>query len=242
MIVYVLWMLGWLQTLARRDEDKGALGRHGLLLGSLVALLVALPLVQTISGSTPRFSILLTLVLVAAVLVNSHQRWIFVVASLTGLGAVIGIAGAEFSGSSSLRLAAHLLSLGLLGFTTLVLLNSLIQANEVSRDTIVGGICVYLLVGLCFGMAFLAIADLQPGAFVSQSEALVPSLADTSALATQLLYFSFVTLTTLGYGDITPVHDMAQMLAVAEAIVGQLYLTIFVARLVALYVGRASKT
>ena len=51
------------------------------------------------------------------------------------------------------------------------------------------------------------------------------------------LYFSFVTLTTLGYGDVTPVHDVAQMLAVAEAVTGQLYLTIFVARLVGLYVG-----
>jgi hypothetical protein len=197
-------MLTWLRTLARRDEDPGALGRHGFLLGSLIILLVALPLGQAITGSTQRFSILLTLVLLAAVLVNSHQRWIFGLATLVGLGAVVASTAAEFTDSSHLRILGHLASFGLLSFTTMVMLNSLIQSDEVSQDTIVGGICVYLLMGLCFTMIFIVTAEVHPGSFISDAGPVLRSLTDTSEHATTLLYFSFVTLTTLGYGDVRP--------------------------------------
>ncbi len=227
--------MSWLHTLANQDE--GALGRHGALLAALVLLLVTLPVVQLISGVTPRFQILLTLVLVAAVVANSHQRVVFAIAGFLGAAAIGGLVAAAVFDSAPIQIAANTLSLGLLGFTTLVMLNSLIQADNVSGDTIVGGICVYLLIGLCFTMAFLIFTELAPGAFVAGGEAIEISAADPSDHATKLLYFSFVTLTTLGYGDITPNGDLAQMFAVAEALVGQLYLTIFVARMVALYVG-----
>jgi len=232
-------MMGWLRTLATRDEDQGALGRHGMLLASLILLLVALPVTQLIAGSSPRFQVLLTLVLVAAIIVNSRQRWIFIVAATVGAGAVAGIAFGQTLNSVPILIASDTLSLGLLGFTTLVMLNSLVQADEVSGDTIVGGICVYLLVGLCFAMVFLIMTEVYPGAFVAGGEAIARSAEDPSAHATRLLYFSFVTLTTLGYGDIAPVGDLAQMFAVAEALIGQLYLTIFVARLVALFAFQA---
>jgi len=214
------------------------LGRHSVMLASLLILLTALPLWQMLAGGGTRFSLLLVLVLVSAVLVNSPQRWIFVVASLIGTAAVLGIAYAEYADSAAVRIAARLLSLGLLGLTTLVMLVSLLRADEVSRDTIVGGICVYLLIGLCFAVTFILMVDLAPGSFVRDGEAIVRSAADPSAHATTLLYFSFVTMTTLGYGDVSPNGEMAQMLAVAEALIGQLYLAIFVARLVALYVTR----
>ena len=230
-------MMGWLRTLANRDEDPGALGRHGVLLATLILLLVALPIVQLIAGSAPGFQALLTLVLVAAIFVNSHQRWIFSLATLVGIGAIGATLFGQLLDSVPLIITSHTLSLSLLGFTTLVMLNSLIQADDVSGDTVVGGICVYLLVGLCFAMVFLIMTEISPGAFISGGEALARSVDDPSAHSTSLLYFSFVTLTTLGYGDITPVGDLAQMFAVAEALIGQLYLTIFVARLVALYVG-----
>lgn len=89
----------------------------------------------------------------------------------------------------AVRILADGFGLALLGFTTLLMLNSLIYSRRVSADTIVGGICVYLLLGLCFAMKFLLICDL------------------------------------------------AQMMSVAEAVIGPLYLAIFVARLVALYVA-----
>jgi voltage-gated potassium channel len=227
-----------LRTLANRDETDGALGRHSAMLVSLVVLLCALPLGQAFVGESTRFSVLLALVLIAAVFVNSHQRSIFVIALMIGSGSVIGIGYAAYFDSHLVRIVSETLGLTLLGFTTLVMFNSLIHTDRVSQDAVVGGICVFLLIGLCFALVFILMTDLNPGALELGNEAIVRSNADSSAHATLLLYFSFVTLTTLGYGDVSPVGDMARMFAVAEALIGQLYLVVFLARLVALYVLR----
>lgn len=232
-------MPGWLRLLANRDEAEGALGRHAFLLASLVVLLVALPLLDMLAGGATRFALLIVPVLAAAIWVNSHQRVLFTVAVLCGVVAIGALVASIVIDSTALRILSHALSLALLGWTTLVLLNSLIQSDVVSQDTLVGGICVYLLVGLCFAMVFILMTELMPGAFVADGEAIVRSGSDTSAHATQLLYFSFVTLTTLGFGDVAPATEIAQMAAVAEALFGQLYLTIFLARLVAIFVAAA---
>jgi voltage-gated potassium channel len=225
------------RRLARWDESRGALGRHSLMLASLVVLLVALPLGNVLSGGDTAFSILLALVLVAAVFVNAPQRWTFFAAAVIGMGSVIGLAASEMSGSRELRIVADVMGLALLGFTTLLMLNSLIYSRRVSADTMVGGICVYLLVGLCFTMMFGLICDLEPDSIVQGGVAIERSHSDISPSAAKLLYFSFVTLTNLGFGDIVPRSEIAQMVTVAEAVIGQLYLAIFVARLVALYVA-----
>ena len=98
-------MMSFLRTIAHRDEGTGALGRHGTLLTSLILLLVALPIAQMFSGSTPRFTILLTLVLVSAIVVNSHQRWIFTVAGVVGVAAIAVIFVAELTNSSPARMS-----------------------------------------------------------------------------------------------------------------------------------------
>jgi hypothetical protein len=206
------------------------------MLASLVILLVALPLGHAVVGGSTRFPLLLALVLTTAVFVNSHRRWIFVLSLALGIASISGIAYAAYADSDLVRVGSEIVGLALLGTTTLVMFSSLLRAEEVSRDTVIGGICVYLLIGLCFALFFIVLVDLSPNALLQQGESLVRSNSDPSAYATTLLYFSFVTLTTLGYGDVTPVGEMARMVAVAEAIIGQLYLAVFVARLVALYV------
>lgn len=152
-----------LATLANRDESEGALGRHSVMLGSLVVLLVALPLGQAASGATTRFSLLLPLVLISAVIVNRHQRWIFVVSVMFGVVSVAGIAFGEYLNTPTIRIGAEIVGLILLGFTTLVMFNSLIRADDVLQDAIVGGICVYLLIGLCFALVFILMTDFIPG-------------------------------------------------------------------------------
>ena len=229
-------MKNLLKTMANRDEARGALGRHSAMLASLVLLLGALPLGHAIAGGSVRFPVLLALVLTTAVFVNSHQRWIFLVTLVMGAGSVGGIAYSASVGSDFIRIGSQVLGLLLLGLTTLVMFNSLLRSKVVSQDTVIGGICVFLLIGLCFAMTFIIMTDLNPGALLLGGEPLTRSMEDTSAHSTICLYFSFVTLTTLGYGDVAPVSEMARMFAVAEAVIGQLYIAIFVARLVALYV------
>jgi hypothetical protein len=226
----------FLATLADRDEDQGALGRHSAMLAALVILLGALPLLQAMTGGNTRFPVLIALVLTTAVFVNSSQRWIFSLTLMLGVSSILGIAYATYFDSEWVRICSEVLGLALLGFTTLVMFNSLLRAKNVSQDIVIGGICVYLLIGLCFALFLILMADLDPGALAQGGEPLVRSTSDPSTYAATILYFSFVTLTTLGYGDVTPVSEMARMIAVAEAIIGQLYLAVFVARLIALYV------
>jgi hypothetical protein len=102
-------------------------------------------------------------------------------------------------------------------------------------DRIVGAICVYLLIGLAWAKIYESLDDLVPDSFRFP--------ADTAWVTPGLLrytYFSFVTLGTLGYGDVTPVTALAGTLAWMEAITGQLYLAITVARLVALSMADSS--
>lgn len=230
-------MRNFLRELAESDEDQGAFGRHLILLLSLIGLLVALPVLRAFPGSGLRFSILLSFVMVAAIYVNSLQRWTLAVGVLVGGGAILATGGAEAAGSPALATLARAMNLVLLVLTTLLMLNTLARAERVSRDTIIGGICVYLMIGLSFAVAYLIVLGVDPHALVKGGVSLVELHGDSSADSAQVLYFSFVTLTTLGFGDIAPNGEVMQTVVVTEAIIGQLYVAIFIARLMALYIA-----
>ena len=223
-----------LQRWAAGDEETTAVGRHTILLASLLFLLIVMPLFRVGAGSGIRFSIMLCLVLSAAVYFNSTDRRVLIGALVAGGGAIIGTVVSVSIGSFAAQIIAESLGLGLLTFTTLFMVNTLMQTRDVSQDTIIGGICVYLLIGLCFTLAFILAMDLGGGVLIDGGELLVREGANESTLAATVIYFSIVTLTTLGYGDITPHGEIVRMLATTEAIIGQLYVAIFIARLIAM--------
>jgi hypothetical protein len=212
-------------------------GRHTTLLAAIILLFTALPVAQLVFGTSPRFILPLTLVLIAAVYSSVENRHTLAIAAVLGVVAVVCNSIGYAAGHDTARLAGSVAGLVLLTFTAAQLFASLLHEREVSSDTIVGGICVYLLLGLCFAISFMLIAELAPTAFSLAAEQ--PWQAGDRKL--DFLYFSFVTLTTLGYGDIAPNGDLAQMLCVAEALIGQLYLAVFVARLVAQHLARPSE-
>jgi hypothetical protein len=106
--------------------------------------------------------------------------------------------------------------------------------GEVTINRILGAVAVYLLLGLLWAEAYLVVYLAVPGAF-HFAPAGDPPIAE-------MVYFSFVTLTTLGYGDITAVHPFARSLVMMEGLVGQLYPAILLARLVTQYQGRKHKS
>ena len=114
----------------------------------------------------------------------------------------------------------------------LVVLGQTFRAGPVNVHRIQGAVAAYLLLGLAWALAYELVALLATGAFsgTGLGEGERP----------QFVYFSFVTLTTVGYGDVTPVHPVARSLAVAEALTGQLYPAILLARLVSLATGSRS--
>ncbi len=118
-----------------------------------------------------------------------------------------------------------------LGLLNSILMNRVMRDGPVNRHRIQGAILVYLILGLMWSQAYQFLEALNPGSFS------IPNPAPGSeGLALKLTYFSFVTLTTVGYGDITALNPFARCLAVLEALTGQLFPTILIARLVALQV------
>lgn len=109
----------------------------------------------------------------------------------------------------------------------------MLQANYITHDQIYAGISVYLMLGFAFGCIYYLLSMLMPGCFAVNNASLA------GVRTPDLMYFSFVTLATLGYGDITPVARSARALAQLEALAGTLYMAVSMARLVSLAGGRA---
>lgn len=111
--------------------------------------------------------------------------------------------------------------------------------SESDHNTICGAICVYLLIGVVFALLYLTCLEINPHAISFQHFIRADDVHRHERLA-QLIYFSMCTLTTVGYGDIVPVARFARTLAWLEAVTGQLYLAILVARLVGLQIANVS--
>ncbi|MEM9412748.1 MAG: potassium channel family protein [Planctomycetota bacterium] len=110
----------------------------------------------------------------------------------------------------------------------------ILTASSVDVDVLLAASCAYILLGFLFSTLFVAIWHVDPSSFE------LANAEDDAAY--QLIYFSFVTLTTLGYGEILPNSHATQMLAALEAILGQLFVTIVVGLLVGLFVSQKSKS
>jgi hypothetical protein len=133
--------------------------------------------------------------------------------------------------SSSLIGLTYLLPVALLVTATLpVTLSRVLQHRRVTYETVLGALCAYVLIGLLFAFVYLAVSDLRDNAFFAQ-----PGLHSQG----EFLYYSFVALTTLGFGDLSPSVGLPQALTVLEALAGNIFLVTLVARLVTLWVRQS---
>ncbi len=120
-------------------------------------------------------------------------------------------------------------SVGAVAFTV----KSSIHTNKVNDETLYAALSGYILAGLCMAFVYWSMEQLIPGSFIISD-----SLSNQSFSIASAIYFSFITLATLGYVDIIPSSDFARGLVVLETVAGQLYLVVMVARLVGLYRAR----
>ncbi len=211
-----------------------ALGRQRYLAFSLFAFLCAAP----VAGHYPDLGRILiygvlTLVFITGPLAVARTRLTlmltFALALLVLLPGVLAIVG-------NVEIAYRVsLFAGILFFCFLALLigrELLVDDSAVDSETIWAAVNVYVLIGLCFAFLYAALALFDSNLFVGKfmDESLRGQLMG-------FIYFSFVTLTTLGYGDITPNATGVATVAYLEALLGQLYLAIMIARLVGLYIA-----
>jgi Ion channel len=112
-----------------------------------------------------------------------------------------------------------------------VTITRVLHHRRITHETVLGSLCAYVLVGLLFAFLYLAVQELRGDFFVQEGP----------HAQSEYLYFSFVALTTLGFGDLSPAVGLPQALTVLEALTGQVFLVTLVARLVTLWV-RQSET
>jgi len=124
-----------------------------------------------------------------------------------------------------------------LGLSNLALYRHVLGTKEMNSDMLFACASIYLVLGLQWAMGFGLVELLQPGAF----EAVVGAGVEASSWST-FVYFSFMTLTTVGYGDIVPVGDFARVLVILESVVGVLFVAVVVARVVGLHITTSSNS
>jgi len=114
-------------------------------------------------------------------------------------------------------------------YVTLTLFHMLIKAKDVTQDTLYGAVCVYLMLGILWASIYGLINEVVPGSIFTGN------LIEEHLTSNEIIYFSFTTLTTLGYGDITLMTPVGRIMSVLEALIGQLFIAFMVARLIAIY-------
>jgi hypothetical protein len=194
-----------------------------------VLLFVVSPLQASGVVAAHYFGLVFAVVLIAAVFIVSRS-WLAVAAILVAVALVLAATVLRLRHPSVINIYLDAIAWMVTGVTlSVVVARAVFARGRVTYHRVIGAVLLYLTIGVVFVAAFCLVELLVPHAFTGMGE-----LRDNLAVAGNLIYFSFVTMTSVGYGDIVPVHPYARSLANIEAIIGQLYPATLLARLVTL--------
>lgn len=213
------------------------LGRFGALLVALTITMAAAPFFSDQIQGVTGLSVLYTLVLLVGIYASSHRMKPFLYGLVLAVPALASEWISNFNPTTTLVMANMLTSMLFVMYVTCVVSYEVIQENRVTADTLAGGITIYLLIAVGWVLAYAAVEYLHPGSFLVSDVPLHELHEVRQVRYPEFIYFSVVTMTTLGFGDMIPATPPARMLAAAEALVGQIFLTVFVARLVGLHLA-----
>lgn len=202
-----------------------------ILLGSLVLMLFISPFVENVQGGDLVEAVLLSIVLFASALAASDRRSTLIWGAVLVIPALVGKWANHFlpdAAPAEIFLVSGLL---FVAFVTVQLLRYIARAPRVDTQVLCAGVSTYLMLGLLWAFAFILLDRIVPGSFAFT----LSSQAGRELKGFAAIYFSFITLCTVGYGDIVPVSGPARMLAMMEGMTGVLYIAVLVARLVSLY-------
>jgi len=221
-----------------RHSTKPVLARFRFRRFSTVQLLIALglffiwaPFVEEIEGGELIVSGLFSLVLLAGVVAVADRKRVLVIAIVLAIPAIAGRWINHFRPDLIPRAVFLVAGLILLAFVIANLLRFILRAPVVTVEVLCASVAAYLMLGLMWTVAYWLVDQLTPGGAFSFNT----SRGAQSMNGFTGFYFSFITLSTVGYGDITPVSQAARWLAAMEAMTGLLYVAVLIARLVSLY-------
>jgi hypothetical protein len=198
--------------------------RSAVLLGGLAALIVLSPAVEVFRGSAALLSFLWAFTIMTCALsaaTRAHEHAVAVALAALWVGSALWPALIPTA-------LENVLAAGFFAFTAAVVMRKVRRATAIEGSTLADALSDYLLLGMVWASAYGALHALDPGAFH------LPHV-EAEYAAVHLIYFSFVTLTTLGLGDILPISPFARILVAAEAVTGTLYLAVMIAGIMGLY-------
>ncbi len=215
--------------------------RHRLLLilVSLILLLITFPIIHDQYATYLLLTeIALTILMITGLyIIGSHFRTILV-ATLIALLAFTVIGFNMMLQSKNLLIIGLVLEITFFSVTVTTIIRHVLTYKKVTADKIYGAICAYLLIGIIWALIYTVLENSMPNSFIFSYGINVDYdyVFSHRFYFGPFIYYSFVTLTTLGYGDIAPITIPAQVFSALEAVIGQLYVAVLIARLVGLHI------
>ena len=187
------------------------------------------PFLQEEGAASRLLNVFLVLMLVFSLIIIGDTKISFFIALLLGAPMLISNATAFVYTREGFSVLVALSSALFFIYVIVMLLKKVFASRVIDINIILGAVCVYFLIGVVWALLYGLVEAYVPGSYDVAGEQ--ASSVDMNVF----IYYSMVTLTTLGYGDITPLSASARSLAAMEALVGQIYLTVIIARLVGLH-------
>jgi voltage-gated potassium channel len=214
-----------------RSAGEGLSLKHTVLMMLLLGLLLFRPILPQVIAN----AIFLPTMIVSAWLAGGKSRLSLIVTIIAGIGTLLFLSFDIFVHEQfhaifgrPLGLVIGIAILGLLLYCGGVILHSLLTVERVFVNEIIGTFNMYLIMGFTWALIYFLLELIVPGSFLP--------LNLTGNHGLRFLYFSFITITTVGFGDTVPATEAAEMFVVLEAIVGQFYVAVVVAYLVSMYI------
>ena len=205
-----------------------------VLLITILSMLILAPILDSFIHTQILTDLLLTALLFEIIFAIRSSRSQLIVGVILVLPLIAAIWASNFFQITTIGLASRIFGVLFFAFAAVNILRTIFKAKAVTREIIFAAIVAYLLIALMWAFLYMVLDLLAPGSF---------SLPEGSFRAETMRfeYFSFITITTLGYGDITPLTTQASAMAMLEALIGQIYMVVLVAWLVGMYVSRKSR-
>ena len=207
-------------------------GKFLFLLISILCLLIIVPIFKGFAGISILTNIVFTTTLISGVYAVSKKKHVPLTAVFLATPFFASMWTGIFLKNPSLVLVGECFGILFTGFIVITILLFIFGEKEVTSNVIYGAIVAYLLIAIMWAFIYSLLEIIQPGSFaIGEGQIEIDRLL--------FIYYSLVTITTLGYGDITPVTPPANAFSSLEAVIGQIYLVVTVARLVGINIAQS---
>jgi len=206
--------------------------RFLFLLISILCLLIFTPVFQGFVGVRILMNAFITAILISGTYAASKKIYITITAASLALPMLVSIWISHFVDIPFLVFVGDCFGITFIAFLVVVILSFIFREKQVTVNVIYGSIVVYLLIAIMWSFVYSVLESIHPGSFATGE-------GQIEVGRRLYIYYSFVTITTLGYGDITPTTDLANSFSFLEAVTGQLYIAILIARLVGIQIAQS---